>query len=157
MDAFKRITIISLLAGFLSFSFAEQNWFGVRTGYPLGVTLHYGIENGLQNGFDLRVSANLRVRNPNDVDFGIGIDGMNEIYIDNPITVYIGGGPALDFNGNSALIDVHGLLGGEFRFSDVGLRPFGVFAEISLGAGIGIGRNSQIPSVGGAVGFNWHF
>jgi hypothetical protein len=135
-----------------------QNWFGVRTGYPLGVTLHYGVENGLSNGFDFRVSANLRARG-NSVDFGVGIDGLNVVYTDprNPFVVYVGGGPALDFGGNSALIDIHGLVGGEFRLGDVGLRPLGIFAEISLGAGIGINRNSQIPSFGGAVGFNWHF
>lgn len=152
----QRLLIVLLFVSGFAFASAQQNWFGVRTGYPLGGTVHYGIENGLSNGFDLRLSANLKVRG-NDVDFGIGVDGLNEIYIDNPIIVYVGGGPSLDFNGNSALIDVHALGGLEFRFSDFGLSNFGIFVEASLGAGIGINRNSQIPSTGAAVGLNIHF
>jgi hypothetical protein len=36
---------------------SAQNWFGVRSGYPLGVTLHYGIANALSRGADLRISG----------------------------------------------------------------------------------------------------
>lgn len=146
-----------LLALLLSFGSAQaQNWFGLRTGYPLGVTLHYGIENGLSSGFDLRVSANLRVYG-DEVNFGIGADALNTVALEGPFEVYVGGGPALDFGGGGALFDVHGLVGGEFRFVDLGLAPLGIFAELSLGAGIGLGRPSRIPTFGGGIGFNWHF
>jgi hypothetical protein len=135
---------------------AQENWFGVRTGYPLGITLHYGIENGLDNGFDLRISGNLRAYG-NNVEVGIGIDGMNDIIQDGPLSIYLGGGPALDFGGGGALLDLHGLIGGEFRLSGAGLGSFGIFVEGTLGASIGLGRDSRIPSGGAAVGFNWHF
>lgn len=135
---------------------AQQNWFGLRTGYPLGLTVHYGIENGLDNGFDLRISGNLRAYG-NNVEVGIGIDGMNDIIRDGPLSVYIGAGPALDFGGGGALLDLHGLVGGEFRLTGAGLGSFGIFVEGTLGASIGLGRDSRIPSGGAAVGFNWHF
>lgn len=135
---------------------AQQNWFGLRTGYPLGLTVHYGIENGLDNGFDLRISGNLRAYG-NNVEVGIGIDGMSDIVQDGPLSVYIGGGPALDFGGGGALLDLHGLIGGEFRFSAAGLSDLGIFIEGTLGASIGLGRDSRVPSGRAAVGFNWHF
>jgi hypothetical protein len=135
---------------------AQENWFGVRTGYPLGLTVHYGIENGLDNGFDVRISGNLRAYG-NNVEVGIGLDGMNDIIQDGPLSIYIGAGPSLDFGGGGALLDLHGLVGGEFRLSAGGLGDLGIFAEGTLGAGIGLGRDSRIPSGGAAVGFNWHF
>jgi hypothetical protein len=135
---------------------AQENWFGLRTGYPLGLTVHYGIENGLDNGFDLRISGNLRAYG-NSVEVGIGLDGMSDIVRDGPLSVYVGGGPALDFGGGGALLDLHGLIGGEFRFSGAGLSALGLFVEGTLGASIGLGRDSRVPSGGAAVGFNWHF
>lgn len=152
----KRLAITTLLLVLLGGAAQAQTWVGLRTGYPLGVTLHYGIENALSNGFDLRVSANLRVRG-SDVDFGVGVDALTEITVEPPFTVYVGGGPSLDFGGGGALFDIHGLAGGEFRLTDMGLDPLGIFAELALGAAIGIGRTSVIPSFGGAVGFNYHF
>jgi hypothetical protein len=122
---------------------AQENWFGVRTGYPLGITLHYGIENGLDNGFDLRISGNLRAYG-NKVEVGIGIDGMNDIIQDGPFSLYLGGGPSLDFGGGGALLGLHGLVGGEIRLSGAGLGSFGIFVEGSLGASIGLGRDSRV-------------
>jgi hypothetical protein len=153
MKRFLGLTIALLL---FTSAQAQQNWFGVRTGYPLGITLHYGIENGLDNGFDLRISGNLRAYG-NSVEVGIGLDGMNDIIQDGPLSVYIGGGPALDFGGGGALLDLHGLVGAEFRLSGAGLNSLGFFVEGSLGASIGLGRDSRVPSGGAAVGFNWHF
>jgi hypothetical protein len=139
-----------------TFGQAQDNWFGLRTGYPLGLTVHYGIENGLDNGFDLRISGNLRAYGGN-VEVGIGIDGMNDIVQDGPLSVYIGAGPSLDFGGGGALLDLHGLIGGEFLLSGAGLSELGIFVEGTIGASIGLGRDSRIPSGGAAVGFNWHF
>ena len=152
----KRLSLILLTLLSLNLASAQNDWFGLRTGYPLGVTIHYGIGNGLPNGFDMRISANLRVRNNNLVDFGLGIDGMNTVYRDRPLEFYVGGGPALDFGGGGILIDVHGLAGGEFRLYDAGIPRLGIFGEVSLGAGLGIGRDSIIPSAGVGFGFNWH-
>jgi hypothetical protein len=152
----KRCVALLILMSLVSFGQSQQNWFGVRTGYPLGITLHYGIENGLDNGFDLRISGNLRAYGRN-VEVGIGIDGMNDIIQDGPLSVYLGAGPALDFGGGGALLDLHGFIGGEFRLSGAGLSEFGIFVEGTLGASIGLGRDSRAPSGGAAVGFNWHF
>lgn len=154
----KRFISVAALTLFLisTSAQAQGNWFGVRSGYPLGVTIHYGIENALSNGFDLRVGVNVSSRG-NSVDFGLGVDGLNTVYVERPFEVYVGGGLAVDFGGGGALLDAHGLAGGEFRFTDVGLSPLGLFAELSLGAAIGIGRSSLIPSFGGGLGINWHF
>lgn len=146
------LTLIALAAG----SASAQNWFGLRTGYPLGVTVHYGMSDTFANGFDARISANLRVRGER-VSFGVGVDALNTVSVEGPFNLYVGFGPALDFGGGGALIDLHVLGGGEFRFTDLGLDPLGVFAEVSLGAGLGLGRPSQIPTFGGAVGFNYRF
>lgn len=153
MRRFLGLTALLLL---LTWGQAQENWFGVRTGYPLGITLHYGIENGLDNGFDLRISGNLRAYG-SAVEVGIGVDGLNDIIQDGPLSLYIGGGPSLDFGGGGALLDLHGLVGAELRLSGVGLSGFGVFIEGTLGASLGLGRASRVPSGGAAVGFNWHF
>ena len=147
------VLVAALLFGGSAFA---QNWFGLRTGYPLGGTAHYGIENAFDPGRDARISANLRIRN-NDVDFGVGFDYLQAVSVQPPFTLYVGGGPAVDFGRGGILIEIHGLAGGEFRFTDVNLDPLGIFAEISVGAGFGIGRSSEFPRIGGAVGFNYHF
>jgi hypothetical protein len=152
----KRLLGLLVITLLITSAQAQENWFGLRTGYPLGLTVHYGIENGLDNGFDLRISGNLRAYG-NNVEVGIGIDGMSDIVRDGPLSVYVGGGPALDFGGGGALLDLHGLIGGEFRFSGAGLSDLGIFVEGTLGASIGLGRDSRVPSGGAAVGFNWHF
>ena len=131
----------------------QGNWFGLRSGYPLGVTLHYGMANAFSPGVDMRISANLRIRG-GDVSFGVGVDALSVVMVEGPFEVYVGGGPSLDFGGRGALFGVHGLAGGEFRFRDLNLEQLGIFIELALGAAIGIGRPSIIPTFGGAVGFN---
>lgn len=145
-----------LLALFLGTANA-QNWIGLRTGYPLGVTLHYGIADMFSPTTDGRVSANLRVRGSN-VDFGVGFDVLETVHVEHPFHVYLGGGPAIDFGGGGVLFEVHGLAGGEFILADLDLEELGIFAEFSLGGAIGMGaRSSTIPTFGGAVGFNYRF
>lgn len=148
------LLILTLLALFGSAQ--AQNWIGLRTGYPLGVTIHYGIDGGLSDDLDLRINANIRVRD-DDVNFGVGADALSTLSVQDPFELYIGGGPAIDVGGGGVLVDVHGLVGGEFRLGDLELDPFGIFAELALGGAIGIGRDSVIPTFGGAVGFNYHF
>lgn len=135
-----------------------QNWFGVRSGYPLGVTLHYGVANALSNGFDLRVSGRVTSWG-GGVRVGIGVDAMGTVAREGPFSLYLGAGPAIDFGGGGAWLDVHVLAGGEFRFVDFGLTPLGIFVEMTLGAsfGLGSGATAQIPTFGAALGFNYHF
>lgn len=154
-----RPRLIALLALLLLASTASaQNWFGVRSGYPLGVTLHYGVGNALANGADLRVSARVVVGSGGNAAFGVGVDALVDVFADGPISAYVGGGPSLEAGGGHVDLDVHGLLGGAFRFTDLGLAPLSVFLEANLGAAISLsGGSARIPTFGAAVGFNWDF
>lgn len=157
MMSTRRFIPLTLLLMLVLGSAHSQNWIGLRSGYPLGVTLHYGISDAFAPGTDGRVSANLRIRN-GETDLGVGFDVLRTVSVEPPFEAYIGGGPAIDFGSAGAVLDVHALAGGEFRLSDLDLEELGVFAEISLGAGIGVGgRSSEIPRFGAAVGFNYHF
>jgi len=154
--------ILSLVAALVLLTVASsasaQNWFGVRSGYPLGVTLHYGISNALSNGFDLRVSGRITAHG-GSARFGIGVDAMGTVAQEGPFSAYIGAGPAIEFGNGGAWLDIHALAGGEFRFVDFGLAPLGLFIEATLGGsfGLGSGAAAQIPTFGAALGFNYHF
>lgn len=135
-----------------------QSWFGVRSGYPLGVTLHYGMQNVLSNGFDLRVSGRVTAGG-GSARFGVGVDAMTTVAREGPFSVYLGAGPAIEFGNGGAWLDVHALFGGEFRFSDLGLAPLGLFLEATLGGSFGLGNGApaQVPTFGAALGVNYHF
>ena len=137
---------------------SAQNWFGVRSGYPLGVTLHYGVGNALANGADLRVSARVVVGSGGSAAFGIGVDALVDVYAEGPVSAYVGGGPSLEAGAGRVDLDVHGLLGAAFRFTDLGLSPLSVFVEANIGAAVSLsGGSARIPTFGAAVGFNWDF
>jgi hypothetical protein len=134
-----------------------QDWFGVRSGYPLGVTIHYGLGNALAAGTDLRISGRV-TGSASGVRFGVGIDALTGVWSEGPMRAYVGGGPSLDFGRNLADLGLHGLAGGEFRFSQLGLPPLSVFLEASLGASLSLsGGSARIPTFGAALGFNWYF
>lgn len=148
------ILILALLAG--GAAQAQDNWFGLRSGYPLGVTLHYGIDDGLSAGTDLRINGRIYVRGA-DAVVGVGVDALRTVSVEDPFVVYVGGGPAIEI-GSDVFLDVHGLAGAEFRLTDVDLPELGVFVEGALGATIALsGGTSRVPDFGAAVGFNWHF
>lgn len=147
------LLIFLLLAG----TAQAQNWFGIRSGYPLGVTVHYGIDNGLARGFDLRISGRVYARGGN-VTAGIGVDALRDVTIEPPFSVYIGGGPAVEFGTGLFLLDVHGLVGAEFRFIDLGLPELGLFLEGSIGAALNLtSGGATIPDFGAAIGVNFRF
>lgn len=146
----------ALVSGISSAS-AQGNWFGVRTGYPLGVTIHYGIANALSNGFDLRISGHV-VAHGGQARVGLGLDAMHTIAEKSPFSVYLGAGPAIEFGAGNAWLDLHALFGGEFRFVDLGLPQLGIFAEGTLGGAIGLSDGSaEVPTFGAALGVNYHF
>lgn len=151
------LVLIVALAAVVSSAHA-QNWFGVRSGYPLGVTLHYGVANALANGFDLRVSGRVTAQG-GSARIGVGVDAMGTVAAEGPFSVYIGAGPAVDFGSGGAWLDIHALAGAEFRFVDFGLAPLGLFVEATLGGsfGLGTGTAAQIPTFGAALGVNYHF
>ncbi len=155
----KRLLPIAFaIALFLVLSSANaQNWFGVRTGYPLGVTLHYGIANALSNGFDLRVSGRVVAHN-GKARVGLGLDAITTVVAERPFNVYVGAGPAIEFGNGGAWLDIHALGGAEFRFVDLGLPDLGVFVEATLGGSIGLGSGAkaEVPTFGAALGFNYH-
>jgi len=152
------LILCALLTIGLFSSASAQNWFGVRSGYPLGVTLHYGIDDALSNGFDLRVSGRVTASG-GSARFGIGVDALTTVAAEGPFSVYLGAGPALEFGNGGAWLDIHALGGGEFRFVDFGLGQLGLFLEATLGGSFGLGAGSaaQIPTFGAALGVNWHF
>lgn len=153
----RRVIPLALLLMLVLGSAQAQNWVGLRTGYPLGVTVHYGIADMISPTTDGRISANLFVRG-SDVNFGVAFDVLETIQVESPFQVYLGGGPAVEFGSGGGLFEVHGLAGGEFFLTDLDLEELSIFAEFSLGGAIGFGtRTSQIPTFGGAVGFNYHF
>jgi len=155
----RRSLIAAAIVVLAVFSAANaQNWAGIRSGYPLGVTLHYGMKNALANGFDLRISGRITAQG-GAARVGIGVDAMGNVAAEGPFSVYVGAGPAIEFGNGGAWLDLHALAGGEFRFVDFGLAPLGLFVEATLGGSIGLGAGSsaQIPTFGVAVGVNYHF
>lgn len=134
-----------------------QNWFGVRSGYPLGVTVHYGIAGALGSGADLRVSGRV-VAHGGAARVGLGLDAMTTVSSTPPFDVYVGAGPAIEFGDGGAWLDLHGLFGGEFRFTDLGAPQLGLFLEGTLGGSIGLSSGkAEVPTFGAALGFNYHF
>lgn len=160
MRAMSRLLRCTCLAAvlFLAIGHANaQTWFGLRSGYPLGVTLHVGSQGALGGVADLRVSGRLETIHGN-TRVGVALDALRHVGAPLPLLVYVGGGPAVAVGGGSAFLEVHGLVGAEYRFIDVGLTALGIFGELSLGAEIdtGTGR-ARLPTVGAGLGFNWHF
>ena len=153
----RTLTTLVLLVLLVAGSAQAQNWFGIRTGYPLGVTLHYGIDNGIARGFDLRINGRVFARG-GATSIGVGIDALRDVVIEPPVSVYIGAGPAAEFGGGVFLIDLHVLGGAEFRFIDFGLPALGIFVEAAIGADLRLsGGSATIPSFGAALGFNFWF
>ena len=156
MTKLLRTFLVALVLALLAGSVHGQNWLGLRTGYPLGVTVHYGIEDAISAGSDLRVSGRIAAIGGSP-RFGVAVDILRTISIEQPFFVYVGGGPAISVGGGGAYFEVHGLLGGEYRFTDLDLAPLGIFGEISLGAEFSTSGTARLPAFGAALGFNWHF
>lgn len=150
-----RLVLLTLVLSGLGAAAAQGSYIGLRSGYPLGGTLHYGTAVG--GAADARFSVRV-VSAGSSVRVGFGVDVLTPFVTDGPLTGYFGAGPAIEFGNDDAVLDVHGLLGGEYRFSQAGIPALGLFVEGTLGARVGIGgASSQLPAVGAALGVNWHF
>jgi hypothetical protein len=134
-------------------------WAGLSTGYPFGATLHFGMEDLISPGVDVRF--NFRGNMVGDsaanggytatwggLAFGVGADvlySLSDLAVDSPVEPYVGGGLSLGLVSGSGTInpgntpfavsglgwDLHGLVGAEYIFAD----HFGVFGEGQLGYG----------------------
>lgn len=124
-------------------------WAGVSFGYP-GVYGHFGIENALGEGADIRANVGFSYLGGG---FSLGADALFNIGVNNvdaPINFYAGGGPVISA-GAAFAAGVQGIAGLEYRLSDMDFDTGGVFLEIG----------PVISTVGfgflGRVGFNYHF
>lgn len=152
-----RVTVVSAIFLLVLGSVHAQTWAGLRTGYPLGVTVHVGGDNAIAGTLDLRVSGRVESVG-NSPRVGVSVDFLRSVGGTAPVDIYAGGGPSLSVGGGAAFFEVHGLLGGEYRFTDIELEELGIFGELSLGAEIDMSRGgARLPTFGAAVGFNWHF
>ena len=106
-----RVVALALVVTLLAGSAAAQDWFGVRSGYPLGVTVHYGMGNALASGADLRISGRL-VAHGGGVRVGVGADALWNVYAEGPVSAYVGAGPAFEVGSGYAALDVQALVGG---------------------------------------------
>lgn len=178
------VSLIAVAALGAGAAFAQGgSWVGLSTGYPFGVTLHYGMEDLFSPGMDLRL--NLRG------DFGGGtltggvtysvfsvsvggdlLYGLADLSTDPNLNPYVGGGLTLGFAGGSTsdgvsigglAYDIHGLAGAEYLVAS----SFGIFGEVQLGFGQAaaaavVGGTTVSQAVSGLtyalrLGVNYHF
>lgn len=136
----------------------ETQWFGVSTGFPIGLNMHYGLNSIITQDLDLRFNGTLVAGSfsPLQMILGIGVDALYNF--DNPddpqLGVYAGGGLGGvvyigAVTGTPFNIDIHGLVGAEYRLSD-----YGVFGEVTVGnafaSNFGLGAALRL-------GLNYHF
>jgi len=150
------VTLIAVAALGSGAALAQGYWAGASTGYPFGVTLHFGIEDLLSPGVDLRVNlrGDLIRGSSTGVTYsgfavGVGADvlySLSDMVTDSPVLPYVGGGLMLGFVSGSATTtgsppqtagiggisyDIHGLVGAEYPINPT----WGVFGEGQLGYG----------------------
>jgi len=159
-----RIVLIILLFTVFSNGYASS-WFGVRTGYPLNITAHYGLENIMFTGINLRASANFSQRqafmdyyngDKSPSSFGIGLDGLLKIAESKPINIYLGTGATINFLDAKTITDLHLLAGLEFRPNVAILNQLGIFTEASGAYGLVNFTEKSFQQLSWSFGVNWH-
>ena len=147
-----------------------NTWLGLSTGYPLGLTVHYGLGNGLGNGVDLRFNGQFytgTLNNLSSLGFNLGADALFNIPVDaQNLNVYAGAGPKLGFEVASGSLTTGGSIGG-FSLAAQALAgteyfvspEIGVFGEFRLGfnyvTGVPGTTIGFLPTL--ALGANYHF
>lgn len=160
-------TKVNFLLVFLVFSFLPHaqasSWFGVRTGSPLNLTVHYGFD--LFANVDLRIGANVKQRqafldyyngNKSPNSFGIGLDGLFNLTEAHPLGIYLGAGANLNFIDAKTISDLHLLAGLEFSPSIPVLDHIGIFTEASAGLGSVNISEKFFQELTWSVGLNIH-
>lgn len=147
-----------------------DTWVGLSTGYPLGLTAHYGLGDAIGDGIDLRFNGRFTfasVLGVSQIGFNVGADALFNIPVDlDELKVYAGAGPSLGFevrssnvtagaNAGGFALGAQGLAGAEYLVTD----EIGVFGEFRVGFGFVTGIPNValnfVPTL--ALGANYHF
>lgn len=159
-----KLTLLLLIFVFFAQASAGS-WFGVRSGYPLNITAHFGFENVLFTGIGIRASANLSQRQAfldyidsksGSTSFGFGADALLPIVKQNPVSIYLGVGSTVNFAASKTLTDIHGLAGLEYRPDIPILNQLGIFTEATAAIGAINLTEKSFQSLSWSLGVNWH-
>ncbi len=129
---------------------ADAYWAGLSTGFPFGVTLHFGIDDVFASNADVRFIGSIF-----GDSVGLGVDALYGFGLDDEQTLdlYVGGGPLLEV-GNRFALGVNAFVGLEYRLSAIGFAPGGIFLE--AGPFVGFGDETFVD-FNARLGFNYHF
>lgn len=141
-----------------------DTWVGLSTGYPLGLTAHYGLGDALGDGIDLRFNGKFSFFGglvSSGFGFNIGADALFAIPVDSEnLSVYAGAGPNIGFASSTVssvttggfAVGAQALAGAEYDVAE----QIGVFGEFRLGFAYITSLNfSADPTL--ALGVNYHF
>ena len=145
-----------------------DTWLGASTGYPFGLTAHYGLGDALGDGVDLRFNGRFAFSGDlvsSTIGFNLGADALFAIPVDSDeVHVYAGAGPSLGFaattynagvtggNLGGFVVGAQGLAGAEYLLTD----QIGLFGELRVGFTYVTGINFAFaPTL--ALGANYHF
>lgn len=157
-----RKLLLGLLAALVLGSgaaFAQTGfWAGLSGGYP-GAAVHFGVESlGVEN---LDARLNLGYAYAADDGLSFGVDALYGLDLDTgevPVDVYVGGGFGLVVSKAFAL---KALVGGEYRFGELGVPELGAFLEVGPSFGFDMDGDDAVDSGGfgfdARVGVNYHF
>lgn len=137
-----------------------DSWVGASTGYPLGLTAHYGLGDALGDGIDLRFNGKfyfLGVPGISTFSGTVGADALFNIPVDaDDLSVYAGAGPSVGFTTGNLIgglsLGAQGLAGAEYLVTE----EIGLFGEFRLGVGFVTG-SPIYPDLNFAFGANYHF
>ena len=133
----------------------STQWFGASTGFPLGINLHYGMEDLFAPDLDLRVNLSAVTFLYSDFSVAGGVDLLYQLNWetedDLPLFVYVGGGLNVGASlgaTTGVAFSVAALGGAEYMITD----ELGVYGEVRGGVGI-----NPIFQPALFVGVNYHF
>jgi len=140
-------------------AFAQTGaWVGLSGGYP-GAALHFGVEDIVTDGLDVRVNVGYAYAGADGASFGA--DALYGLDVDTgevPVNMYVGGGAGLVFG---KAVAVKALVGGEYRLGDIGIEELGVFLEVGPSLGFDIDGDDATDEGGfgfdARLGVNYHF
>lgn len=163
-----RKLLLGLLAALVLGSgaaFAQTGfWAGLSGGYP-GAAVHFGVEGLGIDALDARVSLGYAYAGAEG--FAFGVDALYGLDLDTgelPVDLYVGGGVGMVAGEAFA---IKALVGGEYRFGELGIPELGAFLEVGPSYGIDM-NNDDLDDDGNEIydggfgfdarlGVNYHF